>query len=120
MYVIHMSFKVAFIADHVIPISALPDAPFSRPRPGGRIFAFGNFPREQRFDTHPANREIFVMIGQTQNAMQMVRQNTDCQRLKRPVGFHLPPGIAQVIYPFDQQTTLSVLHIDREETRPTG
>ena len=103
MDVIDVVLQIAFVADHVFPIAALPDAAFAFSPPEGRdAFVHSETTRKRSFDEHPTRSKIVALFGQCLNRMQMIRQDDPSDDLEWMVAEHIAHAFAKQIDPLDQ------------------
>ncbi len=74
--VIDVIAQIAFVADQMLPVAALPDATFVVPASRWRHpLTAGDAPRKPGLDQHPACREVGISRWQRPHRMQMIRQH---------------------------------------------
>ena len=89
--VIDMSSEVAIVADRVLPISPLPKCEFAIGVALDVLTGFEQTGAEVSFDAPPPARKVRVVSGQTEDRVQVIRQDHDGIDRKWP----LLPGHAK-------------------------
>ncbi|MFT3761358.1 MAG: hypothetical protein QM761_01865 [Pseudoxanthomonas sp.] len=121
MDVIDIRRKIAFVAEHMLPITALPDATFAfrqtRQRP---VFISGQCARDDRLDGSPAHGIVGAPGRQPPQAMQVVGQDDDGGKVERLGEVRLAECGAQRVYMRDQQPLVPPQQVDGEGIRATG
>ena len=116
MDVVHVAFQIGVVADGMLPIATLPQPTFSLrgfARRAARLL--GQSSRETCLQDAPTRRVIGITCWHRPNCMQMVRQNTNRDRLERITRLDHPIDPAQFINVLYQQIARSVSERDREK-----
>ena len=119
--VVDVPAQIAFIADQVFPVPALPDAAF----PSGHALRATPLLRWQaarkaRLDLGPSVGIVSIAGRQSPYAMQVLGKHDNRQHLEGPHGMRGVECNAKVIDPIHQQPTTTFQKIHREEIGAPG
>ena len=120
MDVVDVRVVIAVVVDEVFPKSALPDPALAGAAAARRVGGLRQPARERRLDQPPAGREVVIAFRQRPDAMQMIGQHADGDRLERQASSAVPKRGAQRADVLDEQTAAPVGEIDREEISSAG
>lgn len=114
--VIHVALPILFVAQRMLPISALPDTTLTlQDFAGGAKIAIWQTTRERCLDAPPAVGVIGITIGQRLDAMQVIRQDNHCVYFKWVFCFDLAKNVAQGIDLLHQQALTAINQRHREK-----
>ena len=114
--IVDMAPQVALVANELLPITTLPDAAFAAVLTDGtELIDFRDRFREADLDPAPSDREIRVTLRQCPNSMDMIWQYHHRVDLEGKPVPGLADSTAKIFDIVDQQTTVAVKKIDREE-----
>lgn len=89
--VVYVSGEVLVVTDRVLPISPLPECEFAVRVPLDVRADFKQTGAEITFDASPPGRKVRIVYGQSEDGVQVIRQDHDCIDRKWP----LLPGHAK-------------------------
>jgi len=99
-----MPAEIGFVANGMLPISALPDAPFTLGQTAlGYPLVSRQTTREGGLDQLPAHRKIGVTLGQAPYGVEMIRQHHDSIDRERMAPVRLAKRSAQQLDTIRQQ-----------------
>ena len=114
--VIDVIAQIAFVADQMLPIAALPDAAFCLDMtPKRTTFVARHLFDKGCFDMSPTRRMIVVARRQLPYAVQVIGQNHDRDDVERPGRSRGGEGMPQHIHTIDQQRASPLQKIHSEE-----
>ena len=101
--VVYVSGEVLVITDRVLPISPLPECEFAVRVPLDVRADFKQTGAEITFDASPPGRKVRIVYGQSEDGVQVIRQDHDCidRKMAAPAG--------------SRETQREVLRCDRRE-----
>ena len=117
MHIGDAGLEIVRVAHGMFPETALPDAALGGAAALGGIAGLRQGFREVELDEAPARREIGVAVRQGPDAVQVIGQHADGERLERPCAGNFGIGGAQVGDLVGQQAGAPVKQVDREEIR---
>jgi len=119
--VVDVTLEVVLIAERMLPIAPLPNAPFTLIGSAWRyLFPSRQTTRERRLDQSPAGREIRVTLRQRPYRVQMIRQHHRCFRRIRMPSLRVAKGTTQQFDVVREQSQSPVRQIDGEKITAAG
>jgi hypothetical protein len=119
MNVVHMIYQITFIADSVFPESALPNTESTILRTCNTCVSFCDGTRKPSFNQRPSRRIICVPIGHRPNRMQMIRQDTNCDRSDVSRKNNRSIRFTQFVNAINQHRRSTINQRQRKEIRAT-
>ena len=100
--VVDVALEVALVTDVVLPEASLPDGPFAAACAGGALVGFGAARAEVAageagLDAGPTQGEVAIGVGQSPDAVEVVRQQAEGHILEGGRFSGLFPGLVQTL-----------------------